>query len=189
MCQRKKSIRAKQLEIAIHSPMPFLKMFIDGLKCETSERNYFLHNLKLLIDSNIQELTQIPPDQTEENKMNESRINSSVGLEHILRELGQVYEATWQTTERHKYQCLPQIAADLLISGHPLELMDGDASHVPMIWIENVMQELNQTLKNPRVFVISILGLQSSGKSTLLNTMFGLHFSVSAGRCTRGAYM
>ncbi|KAJ8371704.1 hypothetical protein AAFF_G00303130 [Aldrovandia affinis] len=30
---------------------------------------------------------------------------------------------------------------------------------------------------------------ESSGKSTLLNTMFGLQFAVSAGRCTRGAIM
>ncbi|KAJ8342574.1 hypothetical protein SKAU_G00325020 [Synaphobranchus kaupii] len=39
------------------------------------------------------------------------------------------------------------------------------------------------------MLVLSILGLQSSGKSTLLNTMFGVQFSVSAGRCTRGASM
>ena len=36
--------------------------------------------------------------------------------------------------------------------------------------------------------MISVVGIQSSGKSTLLNTMFGLEFTVSAGRCTRGVY-
>ena len=39
------------------------------------------------------------------------------------------------------------------------------------------------------VFKVSVLGAQSCGKSTLLNTMFGLNFPVSSGRCTRGAYM
>ncbi|XP_077306225.1 interferon-induced very large GTPase 1-like [Lithobates pipiens] len=37
--------------------------------------------------------------------------------------------------------------------------------------------------------VISVLGVQSTGKSTLLNTMFGLQFPVASGRCTKGAFM
>jgi ABC-type lipoprotein export system ATPase subunit len=39
-----------------------------------------------------------------------------------------------------------------------------------------------------RVIVISVLGPQSSGKSTLLNFLFGCDFAVSEGRCTRGIY-
>ncbi len=38
-----------------------------------------------------------------------------------------------------------------------------------------------------RVYVISILGIQNSGKSTLLNTLFGSEFTVKDGRCTKGA--
>ncbi|XP_037377889.2 interferon-induced very large GTPase 1-like [Talpa occidentalis] len=62
------------------------------------------------------------------------------------------------------------IAADLMIAGVPTELMDGDASYVPLKWVAAVFDK-------------------SSGKSTLLNALFGLQFMVSAGRCTRGAYM
>ncbi|XP_058255685.1 interferon-induced very large GTPase 1-like [Hemibagrus wyckioides] len=40
-----------------------------------------------------------------------------------------------------------------------------------------------------RLLIITVLGVQSSGKSTLLNTMFGVQFAVSSGRCTRGAFM
>lgn len=36
--------------------------------------------------------------------------------------------------------------------------------------------------------MLSILGPQSSGKSTLLNYLFGCQFSSSVGRCTRGVY-
>ena len=39
-----------------------------------------------------------------------------------------------------------------------------------------------------RCLVVSILGPQSSGKSTLLNFMFGCDFAMSEGRCTRGIY-
>ena len=34
--------------------------------------------------------------------------------------------------------------------------------------------------------MVTVLGPQSSGKSTLLNYLFGSKFNVSAGRCTRG---
>ncbi|XP_062389312.1 interferon-induced very large GTPase 1-like [Sardina pilchardus] len=81
------------------------------------------------------------------------------------------------------------MAAELMISGHPMELMDGDAAHVPLIWVTAVLDELIKIVGDKRVFVLSVLGIQSSGKSTMLNAMFGLQFAVSAGRCTRGAFM
>ena len=37
-----------------------------------------------------------------------------------------------------------------------------------------------------KLLVITILGPQSSGKSTLLNYLMGAKFHVSAGRCTKG---
>ncbi len=36
--------------------------------------------------------------------------------------------------------------------------------------------------------MVSVLGPQSSGKSTLLNFLFGCDFGTSAGRCTKGVY-
>ena len=67
--------------------------------------------------------------------------------------------------------------------------MDGDAAHVPLRWVTAVITEVATKLKDPKVFVLSVLGLQSSGKSTMLNTVFGLQFNVSSGKCTRGAFM
>ena len=123
-------------------------------------------------------------------ELQERLSNVSFDLEHLLRELGQVYEAVL-----HKEPCnpqfsrLPKIAAEILISGYPLELMDGDAVHVPIKWVTKVLEEVVTILEDPSVFVLSVLGLQSTGKSTLINTTFGLQFRVSAGRCTRGAFM
>ncbi|XP_066526975.1 interferon-induced very large GTPase 1-like [Hoplias malabaricus] len=115
----------------------------------------------------------------------------TLGLEHIVREMGQIYEAWAEcpTEMTAEIQALPALAADLLISGHPLELMDGDAANVPLTWIESVLDKVTEKLGDQRVFVLSVLGLQSSGKSTMLNTMFGVQFAVSAGRCTKGAFM
>ncbi|VDI11836.1 Hypothetical predicted protein [Mytilus galloprovincialis] len=118
---------------------------------------------------------------------------ASFGFEHLCRELGQIFEAlsecaTKQTYLQQYVWALPKIAARLLLMGQPFELMDGDVANVPMIWIKAVFRELTQLLGDKKLLALSVLGIQSSGKSTLLNTMFGFQFAVSAGRCTRGVY-
>ncbi|XDV23796.1 hypothetical protein PO909_028204 [Leuciscus waleckii] len=67
--------------------------------------------------------------------------------------------------------------------------MDGDVNYVAIEWVSAVLDKLIHKLGDKSVLVISVVGLQSSGKSTLLNTMFGLDFAVSSGLCTRGAFM
>ncbi|XP_016161196.1 PREDICTED: interferon-induced very large GTPase 1-like, partial [Ficedula albicollis] len=78
---------------------------------------------------------------------------------------------------------------EIACPGYPVELMDGDASYLPLRWVGAIFDSLIERLGDKRVFVLSVLGIQSTGKSTLLNAMFGLQFKVSAGRCTRGAFM
>jgi hypothetical protein len=36
--------------------------------------------------------------------------------------------------------------------------------------------------------VVSVIGTQSSAKSTLMNYLFKCDFATSAGRCTKGVY-
>ncbi|XP_076739106.1 interferon-induced very large GTPase 1-like [Maylandia zebra] len=137
--------------------------------------------------------------QTELEEISKKLQSATFGLEHIFREMGQIYEAHREipaesravkpkhtNTEWVKY---PELAADLMISGYPVELMDGDAGHVPLTWISSLLDEVIKKLGDQRVFVLSVLGVQSSGKSTMLNAMFGLQFAVSSGRCTKGAFM
>ena len=38
------------------------------------------------------------------------------------------------------------------------------------------------------MFVVAVVGPQSSGKSTLMNYTFGTQFFTSVGRCTKGIY-
>ncbi|XP_051988823.1 interferon-induced very large GTPase 1-like [Xyrauchen texanus] len=133
-------------------------------------------------------------DQTELERISEELQAATFGLEHILRDIGQIYESCSSVKKnkeglQFQFSSLPSLAAEMMISGFPLELMDGDAAHVPVIWISAVLDELIRKLGDQRVFVLSVLGIQSSGKSTMLNAMFGLQFAVSAGRCTRGAFM
>ncbi|KAL3891238.1 hypothetical protein ACJMK2_003501 [Sinanodonta woodiana] len=134
--------------------------------------------------------------QKELANIQELKNKSHIGLEHFFREIGQIYEAI-QTQPPGKrinigYE-LPLLAARFLLDGNSFEIFDGDAGSVPIQWVSAVFERLSDKVKeftgreNPKCTVLTVYGMQSSGKSTLLNTMFGCQFSVGAGRCTRGA--
>ncbi|KAM5151688.1 uncharacterized protein ACMZJ9_009929 [Mantella aurantiaca] len=206
----------KQQRIALHREQhqhnltDAMALFINAIThlCQV-EKQYFLIWMKLELDliarrnlSALQveyrEKCKSRSDNPEELKQVDQKISdSSLGIEHFLRELGQFYEAECSMVkernilaERAQFTGLPGIAADLLLDGFPLELIDGDASNIPLKWITDVLTELDtKTGGVCRLRVITVLGVQSTGKSTLLNTMFGLQFPVASGRCTRGAFM
>lgn len=174
--------------------LQWMKVFMDDLSSgglDELKREYHQLWSQILAIKKTNEKNNVKPLLLSQLDALSSEINdSSIGLEHILREIGQIYEAL--ESMNSKDNCcvkLPEIAADLMVSGHPVELMDGDASYVPLQWIGAIFDRLIEKLGDKRVFVLSVLGIQSTGKSTLLNAMFGLQFSVSAGRCTRGAFM
>ncbi len=215
----KKQVRRMQLH-HVQNLTPLMESFIVSIlttsECPTV-RNYFLQCVKLILNNlSREEITQLQNRykdmrskllqlqtkrevnqeavrecKLEIEELHDQMINASLGLEHLLRELGQVYEAIQElnVSGAEQFSRLPQAAASLLIDGYPLEIMDGDAAHVPSKWINAVLQEVEVMLGDASVFILSVLGLQSTGKSTLMNTAFGLQFNVSAGRCTRGAFM
>ena len=130
-------------------------------------------------------------------ELNEQLAYSSLGLEHFFREMAVMYEnmiALRDKLESQEHQLddvlktLSKTMADMLLEGEAIEILDSDAVHSPVLWIKAVLSQV-ENKENVRIFKVSALGAQSSGKSTLLNTVFGLNFPVSSGRCTRGAYM
>ncbi|XP_035283507.1 interferon-induced very large GTPase 1-like [Anguilla anguilla] len=178
--------------------LQWLTIFLDDLTTDV------LAELEVDYQSTWRKMREVPKDkektshvnkmQTKLNNISDKMTATTISLQHLMREVGQLYEASQTTPKapgptKQFSTILPKIGADMLVYGCPLELMDGDAAHVPLTWIEAVMDELVNILGDRKLFVLSILGLQSSGKSTLLNTMFGVQFSVSVGRCTRGAFM
>uniref|UniRef100_A0A8C0VDM7 Interferon-induced very large GTPase 1-like n=2 Tax=Cyanistes caeruleus TaxID=156563 RepID=A0A8C0VDM7_CYACU len=211
----KKSLRRKQLEQAF--PLnPLMKSFLGFLKGQPADtKKYFLQWMKVFMDEmscgRLEELRRVSHELWTEistgkkykknpsvnaeflsylDALSSEINNSSIGLEHLLREVGQIYEALQlMETNNSNFAKLPEIAAELMVLGYPVELMDGDASYLPLRWVGAIFDSLMERLGDKRVFVLSVLGIQSTGKSTLLNAMFGLQFSVSAGRCTRGAFM
>ncbi|TWW53317.1 Interferon-induced very large GTPase 1 [Takifugu flavidus] len=178
--------------------LKWTQLFIDDLTTENVSsilQNYDgTWSEVLMLKEKTEQSNQLRAKQQELEQISEKLHKATFGLEHIYREMGQIYEAhaslqKQPLTGQTDWSQYPELAAELMISGHPIELMDGDAGHVPITWIPRLLEEVIQKLGDKRVFVLSVLGIQSSGKSTMLNAMFGLQFAVSVGRCTKGAFM
>ncbi|XP_065583796.1 interferon-induced very large GTPase 1-like [Artemia franciscana] len=115
----------------------------------------------------------------------EKRNYALLSLRHLWREVSLFYSAG----KCGDFEHLPYLAASCLIAGETLELYDGDANMLNVDWIGAIFNNLSSLLPQKRIFVLSVLGEQSSGKSTLLNTMFGISLTASIGQCTRGLTM
>ncbi|XP_031179373.1 interferon-induced very large GTPase 1-like [Sander lucioperca] len=193
-------------ELGKHKLSHAMKSFIDHLSTtDKDKRDFFLKWIKLQLNAHLQTAIQLPllrhklteQSNKEEKNMKEiaeldqDLLDSSLGLEHYMREMGLIYEVSLQSRDTaDEISHLPGLAAEMLLDGYPLELLDGDASNIPERWVTDVLTELHKKVgEKSKLLVLTVLGVQSSGKSTLLNTMFGVQFPVSSGRCTRGAYM
>ncbi|KAM4536753.1 interferon-induced very large GTPase 1-like [Odontesthes bonariensis] len=200
--EQREQLRKKQNS---YDMSPAMSCFIAAISSPGAERCYFLKWMRMNLDSvshiklsglreQYKEKCKDSEKKEEIKEIDRQLSNSSLGTEHFFREMGQIYEASLSLPETHpsrqQLQHLPKLCAQLLLDGFPLELVDGDASNIPLRWVSDVLSQLNDSAspKN-KILVVTVLGVQSTGKSTLLNTMFGVQFAVSSGRCTRGAFM
>ncbi|XP_071948942.1 interferon-induced very large GTPase 1-like [Antedon mediterranea] len=202
-------LRSKQLHIQQgRSERCVYEMFRASFTNSLSNRKYFFGFIKIMADRySIDRLQPIRDKWNElcdkrkhEPETSKAQLESmtdrlelerqlsseSLGLEHFNREVGQNYEMSLSLKLRDPI--VAEVAAEMLLHGYPIELMDGDAAHAPLTWIEAVFNSLKDQIGNKKLFVLSVLGIQSSGKSTMLNSMFGLQFAVSACRCTKGIF-
>jgi GTPase SAR1 family protein len=81
-----------------------------------------------------------------------------------------------------KQQMLINAYRDYIAEGNPFEIVDGDNFEMQ----GNFLTKVFQLFPNKKFFVISVIGPQNSGKSTLLNFLFGTSFEARDGRCTKG---
>ncbi|XP_031677080.1 up-regulator of cell proliferation [Oncorhynchus kisutch] len=201
--KKEEELRKKQYTFYMSDAM---KSFILGLSGSGAERSYFLKWMRINLDNlsrqnlsalrdQYKDLCQNSPEKKDDIKDLDKKLSDcSLGLEHFLRELGQLYEAACSLPEdspqREQMENLPGLCAQMLLDGFPIELVDGDASNIPLKWISAFLTRLHNLVdSNSKIRVVTVLGDQGTGKSTLLNTMFGVQFAVSSGRCTRGAFM
>ena len=195
-----RSQQIKKLMQPTHLTIELLKI-IKSCQNDFQQLQYFWRGIQILFDHLCLKYSPLV-NQTKctERPTNYEINNNSLVIEHIFRELSQVYEAFLFSSHVEKDEIIsaiefdpiqiPKMFANLILSGHSFEILDGFVNHVALGTVSSVLSELSLLVgKDKRIFVLSIIGIQSSGKSTLLNTMFGLQFPVASGRCTRGVFM
>ncbi|CAF0730234.1 unnamed protein product [Adineta steineri] len=111
---------------------------------------------------------------------NLSVANSFLSLEVLWRNCILCYDHTSPKNQR----LIMDSYIEFMQNGFPFEIIDGDNFHCQHSFLTEIMEHFQKQ----RILVISVIGPQNSGKSTLLNYMFGTLFDVRDGRCTRGIY-
>ncbi|XP_062334782.1 up-regulator of cell proliferation-like [Osmerus eperlanus] len=200
LSSQKEQLRNEQQSQGMSDAM---KMFVQGMSSPVVQRSNFFKWLRIYLDDRSRQnlsgsrkrYKNLCTEKKDEIADLDRHISDcSLGLEHFLRELGQLYELACclpeNSPQRKEMENLPRLCAQMLLDGFPIEVVDGHASNIPRRWISDVLTSLHGLVENKsRIKVVSVLGVQNTGKSTLLNTMFGVKFAVSSGFNTRGAFM
>ncbi|TFJ96597.1 tryptophanyl-tRNA synthetase [Platysternon megacephalum] len=146
----KSQLRMKLLELRTEQNLcgegSGFKHFINRLRqLHPVEKHYFLKWMKFNLDhiarGNLSRLREeykqkcetLGDDPQQLAQLDKLISASSLGTEHFMRELGQFYEAECSMVKEGKilksgrqFTHLPGIAADLMLEGFPMELIDGD---------------------------------------------------------------
>lgn len=112
-------------------------------------------------------------------------LGSAVSLEVLFRNLFPYLGENRTWLEESGRDHLKNRIIDLLLGGFSLELVDGENLEFKPSFFIDFMSRIGTS----NVCTVGCMGPQSSGKSTLLNYMFGTLFHTSQGRCTSGLYM
>ncbi|KAM6178036.1 up-regulator of cell proliferation [Rhynchocyon petersi] len=180
--------------------------FVRGISSPSpGEKQYFLRWMELGLARLAQQRLRPPPETLLSLRSKQYGVLDAteplwpdpLGVEHFLREMGQFYEAESCLVEagklpacQRRFAHFPGLALELLLTGLPLELVDGSSLSVPLHWVTGLLRELHTRLeRRSRLVVLSALGVPGTGKSTLLNTMFGLRFATGKNSSPRGAFM
>lgn len=108
----------------------------------------------------------------EKEKINSAFLNNDIKVE------SEFFKTKIDTLLDRYIQMIEQGFAIHILRGRPLKI-ESKALH-------KVFEKLKS---NEELLIITVIGEQSSAKSSLLNALFGCDFRTSAGRCTVGIYM
>lgn len=115
----------------------------------------------------------------------------SISLEHFLCEMGLIFELVYvsNSSRSRDISHFPGVAAELLLYGVPLQLMDGDTSTIPIRWLGRVFAELKHCLpqEHCRMRVLTNLGVHHAQNAAVLSALFAVSFP--GGTSTKGIYM
>lgn len=107
-----------------------------------------------------------------------------VGCELFLQELKQLYEAFTEVEycplkiDETDIKNFPEFAAKILHEIHAFQLVEEGDNNLSLSWATTVLNASTSMLKDPRVYVISVIGIQNSSTSTFIDDLFGVRYPV-----------
>ncbi|CAF1490691.1 unnamed protein product [Didymodactylos carnosus] len=133
-----------------------------------------------------------------EKKENSELIdNKTINKGFFMRELLAIYgdehflSKQDNNTQGFKPNLYINSFVEYITKGNETDIIDGDNNEFNSKIVSDIFRGLDTKfgpVSKRALFVVSVIGPQSSGKSTLLNMLFGSNFQMSAGRCTKGLY-
>ncbi|KAG9295681.1 hypothetical protein G9A89_002999 [Geosiphon pyriformis] len=201
--KRIKNFKLEKALIGDSSQISALKLFSEVvINKNFTEMKNFARDIDSLFKTHLQALSsqeskslQNPNDITREQLKREIEDND-ISIHDFWREFVILsmtkYNRDLSVLEK-LYSVKPSHLQDAyktwVIEGEAMQILDGlSLRALDPSFLSNVLSSLMSD-SNRRLIVISVIGLESSGKSTLLNYLFKCGFSTSAGRCTKGMYM
>ncbi|XP_052812167.1 interferon-induced very large GTPase 1-like isoform X2 [Mya arenaria] len=188
-------VNTRQLNIRQKYFIGWLRLFVEqklsNFLCKMAKKKNKI--LDLIAESKTDHTRHGSDTDNEKQRLNIDNIIqlSSLTIEHLFREISHVYDSIIELEEDPMKYRLPSVNdcvdtfSNLIKEGETVELMT-ESFFMPRRWLQHIFKSVDKRLSVHNINTISVSGLQSSGKSTALNTMFGVQFAVRSGRCTTG---
>ena len=176
LLQKKDWVNIKKINYEIYQwKIPKLSPLIDELKVLEA-------NLFELKSGNQKEGIQ---ELKSKIKSKEEQIQEyDLSTDKILGDLMAAYEVLPGT-----FSELKTYFNDAFAKNAPINLIDGKTLFYGNKFLSEFFLDVSKSFDvDDKFFVVSVIGAQSSAKSTLLNYLFGCGFQTSDGRCTTGLY-
>ncbi|PKC16021.1 hypothetical protein RhiirA5_407520 [Rhizophagus irregularis] len=189
--------RKEQLEISTKKP---LSIFINFAKLINENNIVKVRKFAYQIDDFFKEYLrglQNSNYDIKRNKINQMIEENDISIHDfwlefiILSELdnAHAHKSVLEQLYNVNSERLHEAYKTWILEEEPLQLLDGlSLRSLPTKFLFSVLSKLMTNVER-KLIVISVIGLESSGKSTLLNYLFHCGFATSASRCTKGVYM
>ncbi|CAF1346432.1 unnamed protein product [Adineta steineri] len=140
-----------------------------------------------------QELDNVKSDYDQQhrlaNEINQKLMNIDLTIGLFCDEIMALYELSPHVFEPpNLIEDIAKTFVSLMLKGFAIHILRGRPLRCHNELIEKSIKYLPTTTQGSPL-VLTVIGEQSSAKSSLMNTTFGCSFRVSAGRCTIGMYM
>ncbi|CAF4186967.1 unnamed protein product, partial [Rotaria sp. Silwood2] len=165
------------------------------LTSELKRVEMFEKQQKLNKSIEIQQQLQIAKENYEQSHKNLNEIEAK--LMNIDMTIGLFFDEILSVSDYNSHlkkslsiELLHEIAkrmTEIMHRGIAVHVLRGRPLQCESNLLKIILKNFNKWHKPP--CIITVIGEQSSAKSSLLNTTFGCNFRVSSGRCTMGIYM